>query len=57
MLCPHGSHTLTDLLHCRVEFALTTAGDKDVSALGNEALCRGETDAAIASRDHGYFSF
>jgi hypothetical protein len=36
---------------------LTTARDKDVRALGNEALRRGETDSAVASRDDGYFSF
>jgi hypothetical protein len=36
---------------------LTTARDKNVRALGNEALRRGETDSAVASRDHGYFSF
>src|ERR1700722_1662827 len=50
-------NVLADLIDCRIEFALTTAGDKDVCALGNEALRRGETDSAVASRDDGYFSF
>jgi len=38
-------------------FALTAAGDEDVGAFRNEALCRSKTDAAVASGDDCYFSF
>ena len=36
---------------------MTAACDKDLRALRNEALCRGETDSAGASGDDCYFSF
>ena len=38
-----------DLFHRGIEFALTTTGDKDMRALGNETFRGGETEAAIAS--------
>src|SRR5258708_20506217 len=50
----HRGNAFADLLNRRVEFALTAAGDKDVCALRNEALRRGQSDSAVASRDDGY---
>jgi len=51
----HRGNVVADLFDCRIEFALTTAGDKNVCALCNEALRRSETDSAVASRDDGSF--
>jgi len=36
---------------------LPAPGDEDVRAFRNKALCRSETDSAIASGDDCYFSF
>jgi hypothetical protein len=33
---------IADLLYCRVEFALTSAGDENVGTLVDEPLCRGK---------------
>ena len=47
---------LADLLHRRIEFALTATGDKNICALCDESLCRGETDTAIPAGDDCNFS-
>ena len=40
-------HILANLFHCRVQFALATAGYKDVSSFAHEALSRCEADAVL----------
>ena len=41
-----------DLLYCRLEFALTAAGDENVGALLYEPLCCGEAYAAVSTCDY-----
>jgi hypothetical protein len=43
------------LLYCRVEFALTAAGDENIGTLVDEPLCRGKAYTAASSRDTATF--
>src|ERR1700678_3324242 len=53
----HSGDIAADLLHCLVEFALTTPGNKYLRALRHKTLCGGQADASCTSRNDGYFSF
>ena len=47
---------MPDLLDRCIQVHLPTPGDKNVSSLGDEALGRGQSDAAIAAGDQRDFT-